>query len=277
LVEWQFDHLVQGQVPFQCHVSATSFSPVIDLTDGFAAYLEKIRKNSPRFGKDIAYKMRRIEREIGHLSFTIDSHNVSALRMLINWKSDQYRRNGEVDVFARRWICDLIYRLFDTRNEHFNGLLSVLYAGEIPIAAHFGIRSGQILAHWFPAYNVQFSKRSPGLIQHLRMAEEVTTLGVKAIDMGTGAERYKQTLKSYDLPVTEGVIVRGKLSASTHQLRIAQVNRARRLIRRHSTFFRLADWILRHYGRINLSALSASVLHAGKPGKASIKDRVHDH
>ena len=250
LNEWQFDHLVAGQRPFEGYVSAVVPSPVIDLSDGFAAYRDKLRVTSPRFGQDVARKARRLARESGELGFVVDSVKDSDLRLLLKWKSDQYRRNGWVDVFAREWIVDLISFLFTIRSDRFAGMLSVLYAGEKPVAAHFGLRSGPILAHWFPAYDVRFGKQSPGLIQHLRMAEESAALGITTIDMGTGAERYKHTLKSHDLFVGEGVVTRGPLAARVHRLRTAQVDWARRQVKRHPGLFRVADRLLRYSGRV---------------------------
>jgi CelD/BcsL family acetyltransferase involved in cellulose biosynthesis len=250
LTEWQFDHLVGGQQPFERYASGVAPSAVIDLTDGFAVYSEKLRVRSPRFGTDVSRKARKLQREVGKLGFVVNSHDTSALHMLMRWKSDQYRRNGWVDVFARTWIVDLINYLFSVRSGQFAALLSVLYREEMPIAAHFGIRSTHILAHWFPAYDIRFSRYSPGLIQHLRMAEETAALGVNIIDMGTGSERYKQTLKSYDLFVAEGVVARGSLSAYAHRVRGAQVDWARRQLKRHPILFRATDRLLRHSGRV---------------------------
>jgi CelD/BcsL family acetyltransferase involved in cellulose biosynthesis len=250
LTEWQFDHLVTGQAPFQRYISAVVPSPVIDLTDGFAAYREKLRISSPRFGGDVARKARRLGREAGPLGFAVDCRDPTVLRALMKWKSDQYHRNGWVDVFARPWITGLIEYLFGVRGEAFGGLLSVLYAGGTPVAAHFGIRSGPVLAHWFPAYDARFGRQSPGLIQHLRMAEETPALGIGLIDMGTGTERYKHTLKSYDLFVGEGVVTRGALSARAHRARTAQVDWARRQVKRHPILFRAADQLLRRSGRV---------------------------
>lgn len=250
LTEWQFDHLVGGQQPFERYASAVAPSPVIDLTDGFAVYSEKLRVRSPRFGADVSRKARKLQRETGELGFVVNSRDASALHMLMRWKSDQYRRNGWVDLFARTWIVDLVNYLFNIRSDRFAALLSVLYSEEIPVAAHFGIRSGHMLAHWFPAYDIRFSRYSPGLIQHLRMAEETAALGVNIIDMGTGSERYKQTLKSYDLFVAEGVVARGSLSACAHRVRSVQVDWARRKIKRHPMLFRAADRLLRHSGRV---------------------------
>lgn len=247
---WQFDHLVEGQLPFKPFANTASPSPVIDLTDGFAAYEDKLRTKSPQFCKDVARKARKLEREVGELRFTVDSRKNLELRSLMAWKSDQYHRNGWVDVFARPWIAELIDYLFSIRNDHFSGLLSVLYAGQDPVAAHFGLQSGHVLAHWYPGYDARFAKQSPGLIQHLRMAAGTAALGIRLIDMGTGAERYKQTLRSYDIFVASGTVTRGSVVASTHKVSNTLGDWARRQIRQYPPLFRAADRVLRHYGRI---------------------------
>jgi len=246
---WQFDHLVEGQRPFECYAAAVAPSPVIDLTDGFAAYQEKLRAKSSQFCKDLARRTRKLEREAGELRFVVDSRNVAELRALIRWKSDQYHRAGWADVFDRPWIVDLVDHLFSTHSDQFGGLLSVLSAGGTPIAAHFGLRSGQVLAQWFPAYDTNFSRQSPGLIQHLRMAEETIALGIHLINLGKGPERYKQTLKNHDLFVAEGMASRGPLLAAAHRARIGAVRWVGPGIRRHPHLFRAADRLLRHYGR----------------------------
>jgi CelD/BcsL family acetyltransferase involved in cellulose biosynthesis len=247
---WQFDHLVEGQRPFERYTVAVAPSPVIDLTDGFAAYQEKLRVKSPQFCKDLARKARKLEHEAGELRFIVDSRDKAELRALMGWKSDQYRRNGWVDVFDRPWLVDLVDYLFMAHGDGFGGLLSVLYAGEAPVAAHFGLRSGHMLAHWFPAYDQHYGKQSPGLIQHLRMAEETTTLGIHLIDMGTGVERYKQTLKSHDIFVAEGVVAQGLLSSTAYRVQSALTSWARHQIKQHPLLFRAADRLLRHYGRV---------------------------
>ena len=99
---WQFDNLVEGQLPFDRYKVAVAPSPVIDLTDGFAAYHEKLRVKSPQFSKDLARKARKLERETGELSFTVDSRDVAELRALMVWKSGQYHRNGWPDVLIDR-------------------------------------------------------------------------------------------------------------------------------------------------------------------------------
>jgi CelD/BcsL family acetyltransferase involved in cellulose biosynthesis len=246
---WQFDNLVEGQGPFERYAAAVAPSPVIDLTDGFAAYQEKLRTKSPQFCKDLARRTRKLEREAGELRFMVDSRDLAELRALMRWKSSQYHRAGWADIFDRRWIGDVVDYLFSTHNDQFGGLLSVLYAGGSPVAAHFGLRSGHVLAQWLPAYDTRFSRQSPGLIQHLRMASSTAVLGIHLINLGKGAERYKQTLKNHDLLVAEGMAARTPLLAAAHRARTGAVRWVGPRIRQHPHLFRAADRLLRHYGR----------------------------
>jgi CelD/BcsL family acetyltransferase involved in cellulose biosynthesis len=250
LAVWQFDHLVEGQRPFDSYAVAVAPSPVIDLTDGFAAYQKRLSQKSPQFCRDVARKARKLEREVGELRFVADVGDIALLRTLLIWKSDQYRRSGRVDNFDRQWIVDLIHHLFSTHSNCFDGLLSVLYAGETPVAAHFGIRYDHVLAHWFPAYDTGFGRHSPGLIQHLRMAEETAAIGVHLIDMGKGSGRYKQTLKSDDLLVAQGMATRGPLVAGPHRLRRSLSTWARLQVKQHPPLFHAAEKVLRRYDRI---------------------------
>jgi CelD/BcsL family acetyltransferase involved in cellulose biosynthesis len=247
---WQFDHLVDGQHSFKPYKTTAAPSPVINLVDGFAAYRDKLRVKSPGFYKDIIRKAHKLEREIGALEFTADSRDIADLRVLMGWKSEQYRRTGWPDVFDRPWIVHLIDCLFDTQTDHFGGLLSVLYAARTPVAAHFGLSSRHTLAHWFPAYDVRFRRQSPGLVHNLRMAEAMAGRGVGLIDLGKGLGRYKETLRSYDLFVAEGLVARGPLVASAHRAGSTVASHARHTIKRYPPLFRAADRLLRRYGRI---------------------------
>ncbi|MGD0065104.1 MAG: GNAT family N-acetyltransferase [Streptosporangiaceae bacterium] len=247
---WQFDNLVAGQRPFEPYAVTMTPSPVIDLASGFDAYQQKLRIASPRFCKDLARKARKLEQEAGELRLVVDSRDSEALRVLIDWKSDQYRRNGMVDIFDRPWVAALVDRLFSTRSDHLASLLSVLYAGETPVAAQLGLRSGRVLAGWFCAYDPRFGRRSPGLLEHVRTVEEAAAIGVHLIDLGSGPERYKQKLKNHDLLISAGAVARGPVLAHAHRVHGAATDVARRHIKRHPTLFRAADKLLRHYGRI---------------------------
>jgi CelD/BcsL family acetyltransferase involved in cellulose biosynthesis len=246
---WQFDCLAEGQAPFQRYATDVAPSPAIDLSEGFAPYWNKLQARSSRFCKDLARKTRKFEREVGELHFTVDSRDPAELRTLMRWKSEQYRRTGWIDSFSRPWIVDLVDELFSTHTSQFGGLLSVMYAGGHPVAAHFGLRCGPILAHCYPAYDPALGMHSPGLIHHLRMFEEAAALGVQLIDMGKGPERYKQTLKTRDLFVAEGLATPGRLHTAAHRARAGAVRWAGPQLRKHPALYHAADRILRHYGR----------------------------
>jgi CelD/BcsL family acetyltransferase involved in cellulose biosynthesis len=118
------------------------------------------------------------------------------------------------------------------------------------VAADFGLRCGRLLGAWFPACDLRFSRQSPGMIQHLRMAEQAAALGVQLIDMGAGPEQYKETLKSGDQFAGTGIVTRGPVAACAHWARSAAAGWARDQVKRHPPVFHLADRILRRYGRI---------------------------
>jgi CelD/BcsL family acetyltransferase involved in cellulose biosynthesis len=250
---WHFDHLVAGQQPFARFQAATASSPVMDLTGGFGAYCEGSRARSPRFWRDLGRKTRKIERESGALKLAVDAADIEDLRTLMTWKSDQYLRTGRSDRFDQPWIVEVVENLMAYRSGAFRGVLSILYAGGTPVAGHFGIAYGGVLAEWFPAYDTRYAKYSPGLIQLVRMAEEIGTLGVRSIDLGKGGMRYKEELKSYDLTVAEGTATRPSALAALHWAVAAPPRWAVRRIRQHPGLYRAADRVLRGVGRMRVA------------------------
>ena len=112
-----------------------------------------------------------------------------------------------------------------------SGVLSVLYVGERPIAAHFGLRSRTVLSCWFPAYDPEFAKYSPGLVLHLRMAEAAAAAGIGMLDLGRGAAEYKDALKTGELTVHEGAVVRPGVLGALHWLRREPPLRVHRFVR----------------------------------------------
>lgn len=226
-------------------------SPIIDLSNGFDAYYEKLGTQAPQLCRNTERKARKLEREAGELRFVADSGDISAFRSLLAWKSAQYRRTGQFDIFAWPWVTGLIEALYSTRGGYFSGLFSVLYAADVPIAAHFGLRGGDTLAHWFPAYDVEFSRYSAALIMHLRMAEFTPTAGVRVIDMGTGLQRYKDELKNGDLFVGVGIVttgsLRGAVLATAPRVRAAARGQVIDVVRRHPVLRSAAGWLRGKY------------------------------
>jgi CelD/BcsL family acetyltransferase involved in cellulose biosynthesis len=249
LAVWEFDHLVSSQAPFTPYHVSLEPSPIMDLSDGYAAYLEERRRASKAF-KGLSRRARQLEREVGDVRFEFDDRDHGGLGLLMAWKSAQYRATSRMDRFARPWIVRLVEDIFETRAKGFSGLLSVLYAGGRPIAGHFGMRSDAILSTWFPSYDVSFSKYSPGLLLHLSMAEEAAAAGLQHIDLGKGFKRYKELLKSRDLTVAEGWVERPSSVAALRRLQRTPTRFATKLVLDHPARRERADRALKRLGRI---------------------------
>lgn len=249
---WEFGCLVRDQPWFAPYVTLTQDAVVLDLTEGYQVYLKGLRGRSPKFLKTTQYKERKLGRDAGEVTstFAVSSGEVEQFRLLRTWKSGQYARSGRADRFARPWVVELVERLHAIDSKDFGGVLSMLYADGTPVAGHFGLRSRSTLVGWFPAYDPAFAKYSPGLIQHLRMAEAAAEAGLDAIDLSVGAGyEYKDALASRTVPVAEGVVRRRTARAGVHWARTEPVRLARRAVLGTPALYRLADRVLKSYGK----------------------------
>ncbi|MFF9900506.1 GNAT family N-acetyltransferase [Streptomyces longispororuber] len=264
---FEFDHLVEEQKPFSRYVTGMFDSPVIDLKDDEdrGAYPDWLRATYPGLAKTTLKKERRLARDLGEMRFVHDERDPEALRLLMRWKSAQYRRTGRMDRFARGWIVDLVRDFFDTREEYFTGLLSVVYAGDRPVAAHFGPRSRTVFAAWFTAYDPELRYYSPGLLMHLRMAEAAGRDGVRLLDLGRGDKEYKDWLKTRELRVGEGFATRPHPVATAHRLWRRPVRGLRNTVLAHPRLREPADRLLKTAGALRTRATPRAV-RPQKPG-----------
>ncbi len=206
LAGWRFDHLAVGQEPLHRYRCVSNPSPWIDLSGGFKAYCEKRRAASSTEVPRAMKKARKLEREIGPLRLEARSTDRDVLEKLITWKRQQCRYTGVSDIFQLPWPASLLDRALDERSDEFAGMLSVLYAGDRIAAAHFCFRSGHVLHGVFPAFDTELAKYSPGLILWVEMAKAAEALGIRRIDLGTGAARYKNSLATDVTNVGEGTV-----------------------------------------------------------------------
>ncbi len=231
LTVWEFNHLESSQDLFLPFATGRFASPVIDLTSGYAHYENLLRTRSRKFLKSTLAQDRRLARQAGPLKFVFDERNPAALRTLMAWKSAQYRRTGRRDRFAQDWIRNLVRNLADTTTPACSGVLSVLYAGDRPVAAHFGMRSRTVLSYWFPAYDRDFATFSPGLVLQLRLIEAAAAAGIEMLDLGRGDAAYKDSLKTRELVVHEGALLRPRPGAALHWLSREPSRALRRFVR----------------------------------------------
>ncbi|GHA54403.1 hypothetical protein GCM10010303_77900 [Streptomyces purpurascens] len=250
LSSWEFDNLEAGQGLFVPHAAEELASPVVDIGEGFELYAKRLRAKSPSFLRQTLAKERKLARQVGEVRFVYDARDPDALRALMDWKSAQYRRTGRRDRFAQEWITRLVTLLGESEEPECRGVLSVLYAADRPVAAHFGPRSRTVLSWWFPAYDRAYAKYSPGLVLQLKMLEAAAADGVETVDLGSGPARYKESLKTRDLRVYEGAVVRPVPGGAVQWLGREPARAARRFVRNRPRLAGTAARTLAELGRV---------------------------
>jgi CelD/BcsL family acetyltransferase involved in cellulose biosynthesis len=246
---WEFDRLVAGQRPFAGYERLREPSPVIELGDGAPAVLERIRARSSRISDKLPKQQRRLVREAGPLRFEFGSRDPVLLHTLMGWKSAQYQRTGRSDRFARPWIVRLLESLQATDRGGLSLVLSTLYAGDTPVAAHVGLRLGSVLAGWFPAYDVRFAACSPGMQHRLHLIEAAAAAGVTTIELGRGTKESKELFKTGDQTVAEGAVASRPVGSALYLVRRLPERRLRQAVLDNPALSRAVDRLLKGYGR----------------------------
>ncbi len=220
LLVWDFDHALARQRVFAPWRTTETVSFALD-----------VREDVPSLSKDTRSryrtKMRKLEREFGEVKIELESGNHEMLQLCLNWKSLQYRQSGLFDLFNVPWIRQLVELIAARRDPGFRGVTSVLYAGGRPIAIHFGMCSQKVWHYWFPAYDRDFSRYSPGMLLLLEMISGAHHVGVSEIDFGKGEADYKQQLANKRVPLIEGSIEENWFVTALRRRQAALLNLAR--------------------------------------------------
>jgi CelD/BcsL family acetyltransferase involved in cellulose biosynthesis len=222
---WEFDHLLAAQPQFRGYVDRVGGSPYMDLSGGFEAYARRRGEDGSRVIKRLRQQERRIEREVGALRFEAHASDPEVLRLMMRWKSQQYRATGSEDRFAVRWNVELLERIHSHQTDRFAGLLPALYAEDRVIAVAMCMRAASTVHYWFPAYDQSLASFSPGMLLLLRLAESSADLGIDLLDLGKGAAPYKERLATGAIEITEGAVVTGHAAAALRGLQLGVVKR----------------------------------------------------
>ncbi|WP_433057174.1 GNAT family N-acetyltransferase [Dactylosporangium sp. CS-033363] len=204
---WEFDHLMGDQAPFAPYHTETTGSPIMDLAGGYEDYLAD-RMKAGDVVRQANRKQRGMVRDLGEERFEWQDESPAAFDALREWKSAQYKRTQQYDRFNTPWIRDVIDDLMTSGAPGCRAVVSTVYAGDRPVAAHLGLRSESVLAYWFPSYDTDLHKYSAGILLCLRMAEAGAKDGIGHIDLGKSHAQYKDRLRNSELPVAAGRVGR---------------------------------------------------------------------
>lgn len=205
LRSFRFDHLLHAADCFRPFIFQHSRSPYLDLSQGFAHYEANRRADNSEMAT-IKRKLGKMAREVGPLRLEWSCDCKTALQTLQRWKGEQYIRTGNVDLFSIDWIRTLFDRLLQRSEPALSGQFTCLYAGDQLVAAHLGMASEQVLHWWFPAYDRELGRYSPGLVLIYMMAQQAGNHGVTRIDLGKGDEEYKFRIATHVDQVAEGCV-----------------------------------------------------------------------
>jgi CelD/BcsL family acetyltransferase involved in cellulose biosynthesis len=81
------------------------------------------------------------------------------------------------------------------------------------------MRSGRLLHWWFPSYDPEYQKYSPGMIVLFQTVEAISAAGIQCIDLGKGDEPYKRSVATGSIELGEGFVEHRSLMASVCSLR----------------------------------------------------------
>jgi CelD/BcsL family acetyltransferase involved in cellulose biosynthesis len=242
---WDFDHVPASQRTFERHATRHDASPVMDLGQGFAAYVEQRRAAGAQRVSQMLRKARKLERELGDIRFEADCRDPRALAQVVQWKREQCRRTGVVDFLGWGWTTAMLEQIAAVDTPAFAGRLSVLWHGDTMLAAHFGMRSDLAWHWWFPGYNETFADYSPGGILLLKVAEAAAEAGLRHVDLGKGEDPYKRSFATHALPLMEGSVMVPSLDSGWRLARTRGTDLVRRapvLAPARSAWRQLRQW-----------------------------------
>jgi CelD/BcsL family acetyltransferase involved in cellulose biosynthesis len=219
LAAWHFDHLPADQSPFHSWHQTVEPSFYHDLSRGFEAYLEQVRRHDSLEVSKLMRKIRSAERRIGPLRFEFPAADPAVFQKLVEWKTAQYRRTNFTNILGFPWVMDLLGDFLQRRDEAFAGTLSALYMGDRLVAIHLGLRSYEVLHDWIPAYDTAVSQFSPGLILYLELSRAAAAQGIRRIDRGKGMERHKKCFMTGATMMAEGLVTCGPLAGALEHAR----------------------------------------------------------
>jgi CelD/BcsL family acetyltransferase involved in cellulose biosynthesis len=204
LSAWCFDHLIASQATFERFHWRYTKSPYLDLSRGFESYCSERRQAGTNEVREALRKARKLVREVAPIRLEASCRDERVFEQLIRWKKEQLAHRQLSSALSHDWVVPFLRRLTFVQGVDFSGMLSALYVGDDLAAASLGFRSDTVLHGLVMAFNRDYARYSPGRILIVKLAESVSSMGIRRIDMGSGDEAYKRWLASRATRIAEG-------------------------------------------------------------------------
>lgn len=188
---------------------------ICDIETSFDNWLAQKRAADKKFYKNLERCERNIIRDFGEVRLDIRPATYDLIEWVISRKRQQYRQSGFHDVFACGWPREIMRHL-GKMTKPFEGAASqglyaaMLYAGDRLMAVEISLIGNQVLHFWFPAYDPEFARYSPGFLLSLKTMEALSQKGIKRFDLGAGDEGYKSTMSDPGPEVYEIILKKAK-------------------------------------------------------------------
>lgn len=188
-----FDHLSDGQDSFGLVASEARPGHVIELPDGAAAYFAWLGSTNKSFLQDTERRLRRLEKEFGPPQFSLTMNPaIASVDELLEAKRAQYARTGASDSLAGHGRLRIIRALVETKRPDCTPVLTTLAAGGRVLARHLGLLHAGNLSYWFPVYDPDARKVSPGRMLLWHTLQQADAHGIRLIDRGEGDSQAKR-------------------------------------------------------------------------------------
>lgn len=183
---------------------------VVPEEGGFDAWYARRRQVFPKYFKDKERSRRGLDAAFATIEIEMGLKDHALLERLLREKSEQYRRTGLHDIFACGWTERVLHALMDVEGEDgFGASLAVLRADGRVVAMEFSMHAGRHFHLWFPVYDQEVARWSPGIVltqETIRLGSE---RGYRFFDYGVGVGgAYKKYYDDGGLETVEGVVTR---------------------------------------------------------------------
>ncbi|WP_291841848.1 GNAT family N-acetyltransferase [Maricaulis sp.] len=188
-------------------------SHIADLGQDGTAFLEARRALHKDHFKKTARRQRAAIRDFGEVRVTLGDPDGQAFAALSTWKQAQYRDTGKLNVFGVDWVQEVLRDLRQREGDEFSGLTAALWFGDRLAAVEFGLVAGDIYHSWFPAYDPELARYSPGLLLLHGLFEQAPERGLNRVDLGRGGDHYKKHYASHSVPLADGRVLAPGMAA----------------------------------------------------------------